>query len=112
MVQLTMTVILIISMFLYGNSAESKDCVNLSPNSEYDCTNIGLSAGYKCCYIKYSLGNNNFQACSPIYNSKKEINEYKKMLKDADNLKILCDSNGLKIDIFFLSFFGFILYFC
>lgn len=54
--------------------------------------NVIPNPSYKCCLVNYYLGKTEFKACSVVMQTKKEFKEYKKMLKDAQKLKIICSS--------------------
>ena len=77
------------------------DCIEIKPTQETDCNKkvINEDEKYKCCYIKYKLGNKDFTACTPIISTKKELKEYEDMLKDAEELEILCSQTILKYSI-------------
>ena len=77
------------------------DCIKTGVSSKETCTSVELvnKENYKCCYIKYKLGNKDFTACTPIISTKKELKEYEDMLKDAEELEILCSQTILKYSI-------------
>ena len=77
------------------------ECIEKKPTNETDCNKevIDEKEKYKCCYINYKLGNKTFIACTPIISTKKELKEYEDMLKDAEDLEILCSQTILKYSI-------------
>jgi hypothetical protein len=68
------------------------ECLAKKEVEDNECNNIKINDTIKCCYVKFSLINEDFQFCTPILNSMKDIKSYKKMLQEANNIKILCNA--------------------
>ena len=105
--QISILYILLIYLNMIKCSSYS-DCGNIyNPESKSDCQSIEIDEINKCCFVSYNLAETYFTQCVPIIFELKAIKSYGKMLRDADDLKILCNSN--KISVSFILIIGFIL---
>jgi len=79
------------------------DCGNVyNPISKSECQSIEIDEINKCCYVSYKLAETEFTQCVPIIFELKAIKSYGKMLRDADNLKILCSSYKIYVSYFLI----------
>ena len=67
-----------------------------------DCVSSGSKGkknnDVKCCEVNFKINGKGFKYCTPIYDKLSSIKEYKKMLRDAEDVTIDCSE-------FFLSFY-------
>lgn len=79
---------------------DTQECINAGKDgaaSEATCRGyIQKDEDYECCYLHYKYGDTEFNTCTPMIVSKKELKEYKDMLKDADDVKIKCSESYIK----------------
>ena len=72
-----------------------------------DCVKSGSKGkknnDVKCCEVNFKINGKGFKYCTPIYDKLSSIKEYKKMLRDAEDVTIDCSE-------FFLSFYKIIIF--
>lgn len=94
---------IVFCIVLQANSITFKDaaaCINAGKDnngSESACIGeINKDEDYECCYLHYKYEEIEFKTCTPMIVSKKELKEYKDMLKDADDVQIKCSGSYIK----------------
>ena len=94
---------IVFCIVLQANSITFKDateCIkaaNGNNGSEAACIGeINKGEDYECCYLHYKYEGIDFNTCTPMIVSKKELKEYKDMLKDADDVQIKCSGSYIK----------------
>ena len=92
-------------LFIYLNliKCSYSECGNIyNPSSKSECQSIEIDEINKCCFVSYNLAETQFTQCVPIIFELKAIKSYGKMLRDADDLKILCYSNKIYVSYFLI----------
>ena len=81
----------------FKDAAECIKAANGNNGSEAACIGeINEGEDYECCYLHYKYEGIDFNTCTPMIVSKKELKEYKDMLKDADDVQIKCSGSYIK----------------
>lgn len=85
------------SLIAFNNTEECINAGGDNSGSESVCRGyINKKEDYECCYLHYKYEGIEFNTCTPMIVSKKELKEYKDMLKDADDVKIKCSGSYIK----------------
>ena len=92
---------IVFCIVLQANSfKDATECIkaaNGNTGSESACIGkINEGEDYECCYLHYKYEGFDFNTCTPMIVSKKELKEYKDMLKDADDVQIKCSGSYIK----------------
>ena len=92
---------IVFCIVLQANSfKDATECIkaaNGNTGSESACIGeINKDEDYECCYLHYKYVEIEFKTCTPMIVSKKELKEYKDMLKDADDVQIKCSGSYIK----------------
>ena len=92
---------IVFCIVLQANSfKDATECIkaaNGNTGSESACIGkINEGEDYECCYLHYKYEGIDFNTCTPMIVSKKELKEYKDMLKDADDVQIKCSGSYIK----------------
>lgn len=92
---------IVFCIVLQANSfKDATECIkaaNGNTGSESACIGkINEGEDYECCYLHYKYEEIEFNTCTPMIVSKKELKEYKDMLKDADDVQIKCSGSYIK----------------
>ena len=92
---------IVFCIVLQANSfKDATECIkaaNGNTGSESACIGeINQDEDYECCYLHYKYEEIEFKTCTPMIVSKKELKEYKDMLKDADDVQIKCSGSYIK----------------
>lgn len=92
---------IVFCIVLQANSfKDATECIkaaNGNTGSESACIGkINEGEDYECCYLHYKYEEIEFKTCTPMIVSKKELKEYKDMLKDADDVQIKCSGSYIK----------------
>ena len=92
---------IVFCIVLQANSfKDATECIkaaNGNNGSESACIGkINEGEDYECCYLHYKYEGIDFNTCTPMIVSKKELKEYKDMLKDADDVQIKCSGSYIK----------------
>ena len=92
---------IVFCIVLQANSfKDATECIkaaNGNNGSESACIGeINKGEDYECCYLHYKYEGIDFNTCTPMIVSKKELKEYKDMLKDADDVQIKCSGSYIK----------------
>ena len=92
---------IVFCIVLQANSfKDATECIkaaNGNTGSESACIGkINEGEDYECCYLHYKYEEIDFNTCTPMIVSKKELKEYKDMLKDADDVQIKCSGSYIK----------------
>lgn len=81
----------------FKGATECIKAANGNTGSESACIGkINEGEDYECCYLHYKYEEIEFNTCTPMIVSKKELKEYKDMLKDADDVQIKCSGSYIK----------------
>ena len=85
-----------------SNNNGNEESNNNDGDKIYDCIENkkkgDLRENIKCCEVNFKINGKGFTLFTPIYDKLSSIKEYKKMLRDAEDVTIDCSE-------FFLSFY-------